>query len=165
MSNVSIHLLEHGTPNVAAQIHAVQMAAYAQEAALLGVTRFPPLDRTIDDVQQSGERFYGAFDPSGTLVGALGSEPADGTDVIHIASLVVAPSHQRKGIGRMLLEAALSAFGRCDVTVSTGAANTPALALYAAFEFREERRRVVGEDPIEIVELRRTCDRSTMQVG
>ena len=155
MTSVRIESLAHRDARVAAHIHAVQIAAYAQEAELLGVIDFPPLKRMPADIQIAEERFIGAFIEE-TLVGSLSTQRAEQPEELNIASLVVAPEHQRKGIGRLLLSSALHECGEHVVTVSTGARNTPALALYAEFGFAECRRCKVGPEGLELVKLRRT---------
>ena len=56
---------------MAARIHAVQIAAYQQEAALLGVSDFPPLARTVEDIMGSRELFFRAFDGEELLVSSV----------------------------------------------------------------------------------------------
>jgi ribosomal protein S18 acetylase RimI-like enzyme len=156
-------------PGVAEAIHSVQMAAYAQEAALLGVSNFPPLSGTVEEVRsgwQAQERYVAAF-IGNEIVGAIGIEtgeveavkwmlPADRPQPhVHIASLVVAPAHRRCGIGRRLVERVIAECGDGLLTVSTAVGNGPAIALYAALGFTERGRRLVGDPPIEIVLLER----------
>jgi len=152
--NTRIEAADPGSADIARRIHAVQMRAYAQEAALLGAVRFPPLERTVEDIRNSPERFLVATHED-LIVGAISVEP-DAQDMgINIASLVVDPSFQRKGIGRRLLEAVLAAHGEGDLTVQTGARNLPALALYESVGFVPFRRWLVGREPLELVKLRR----------
>ena len=56
-----IEAVDHRVPLVARQLHAVQMSAYAQEASLLGAVRFPPLERTVRQLQDGAEAFLAAF--------------------------------------------------------------------------------------------------------
>ena len=56
---------------MAARIHAVQIAAYQQEAALLGVSDFPPLARTVEDIMGSRDLFFRAFDGEELLVSSV----------------------------------------------------------------------------------------------
>lgn len=99
---VEIQALHLTDPVIACAVHAIQMAAYAQEAALLGVSRFPPLEQTLQDLQQSPARFLGAW-IAGALIGALGVERTPDTPGVLIASLVVSPEWQRQGVGQTLL--------------------------------------------------------------
>ena len=50
---LSLSSIDHRIYVVAQQIHAIRMAAYKQEAELLGLTRFPPLERKVDDILAS----------------------------------------------------------------------------------------------------------------
>jgi ribosomal protein S18 acetylase RimI-like enzyme len=145
--------IDHRLPETARELHAVQMAAYRQEAALLGVVRFPPLERTVADIAQSSERFLGAY-LGDQLAGALGTCPDEEEPCISIASLVVSPAHQRGGIARMLVSATVAQHPGVELTVQTGAGNAPALALYERFGFRECRRWRVGDPPLELVKLK-----------
>ena len=154
MPPVTIHDADHRDPRVARAIHAVQMAAYAQEARLLGARDFPPLRRTPEDIRRGDERFLVASD-HGLIVGAVGIETGATPGELLIGSLVVAPDRWREGIGRRLVQAVIDAHGAIPLTVSTGVKNLPGLALYAACGFVEYARDRKGPDPIDIVLLRR----------
>lgn len=69
------------------------------------------------------------------LVGLLGYKRCD--DVVEIDRLAVVPTQFRLGIARALLDSlhAREATAR-TLTVSTGAANDPAVALYEAMGYR-----------------------------
>ena len=108
------------------------MLAYAQEAKLLQVEHFAPLDRTPEDIRTSSEYYLGALHGN-VIVGSLSLGSDDEPDRINIASLVVHPEYQRQGIGRSLLTEALRRGEGMTFSVSTGAKNTPALALYGEF--------------------------------
>ena len=162
MNHARIEPLEQREPDVANRIHAVQMAAYAQEAALLRVDHFPPLQRTVADIQSNEERFLGAFS-RGELVGAVSILTDAASNQRRVASLVVAPMHQRQGVGRLLMAAALRECEGSVVSVSTGARNIPALALYEDLGFIEYERRTVGPEGIDIVMLRRPVSVQTQR--
>lgn len=149
-----IMLLSHVDLAVATQIHAIQMLAYRQEAALIGVESIPPLEWAVDVIQNSRATFLGAFEHA-ELLGSVGVQPDDEDRGVNISSLVVAPAHQRRGVGRALLAAAIAASPRTEVTVQTSAKNSPALALYAEFGFAEYKRWVEGSEPVELVKLSR----------
>ncbi|MEZ4580509.1 MAG: GNAT family N-acetyltransferase [Caldilineaceae bacterium] len=152
----TLALLDHRNVVVANRIHAVQMAAYAQEAALLGATDFPPLRRTVADIRADDARYVGALVET-TLAGVIWIETEGNPLQATIAGLVVAPAYQRRGIARRLLRHVLHAVPGQTFTVSTGAANLPALALYTVFGFVEVARTVLGPDALVVVTLR--CDR------
>ena len=149
-----IELVDHRAPVLAQQVHAVQMSAYAQEARLLGAAYFPPLECTVEDLRNSAEEFLAAF-VQDEIVGAIAVRPDEEGMGINIASLVVAPQFQRRGIGRGLMGAVLAAHGSGELTIQTGAKNLPALALYAQMGFVELRRWFVGHEPLELIRLRR----------
>ena len=68
---------------------------------------------------------------------AMVQHQPDAPPVLYIDNLGVTPAHQRKGLARALIDAALT-WGRaqgCDgAWVATELDNHPALALYRAFE-------------------------------
>lgn len=150
MLPVVIHALNHRERHTAECIHAIQLAAYTQEAKLLGAADFPPLRRSVADIQASAEQFFGAY-LSEALVGAVAVEPAETFGELCISSLVVAPAAQRSGVGSALLRELLRRFPAQALIVSTGVANIPALALYERFGFAERGRRFVGT--LELVQL------------
>lgn len=149
---VEIGLADLGDRRNAEAVHAVQMAAYEQEAALLGVQDFVPLRRSVDDLMRESARFTVAR-VDGSVVGAIGVDTRQ--EAVNIDSLVVLPEHQRRGIARRLLEHVIDEYGARAITVQTGAANTPALGLYARYGFVEIDRWRSGEEELEIVRLRR----------
>ena len=146
---------DNSSEAIARQIHAVQMSAYAQEAKLLGAIYFPPLSRTVDDIRNCQETFFAAF-ISNQLVGAISTLPDPEGMGTNIATLVVAPSMQRKGIAKLLIQEVLSQCDSASLTVQTGVKNVPALNLYYQHGFIEVRRWLVGHEPLELVKLRRS---------
>ena len=123
-------------PAEAAEVLAVQRAAYAVEAELIGhPVPIGPLE---------GEEVWVA-EVDGAVAGVLGLEGRT------IARLAVSPSYMRRGIGRALVEHALSLGAG---SVGTAAANAPALALYASLGFSVAGESVVG-DGLAYVTLRR----------
>ena len=57
-----IRILESYQPSVAVQIHRIFQRAYKIEAELVGVEEFPPLQRTIEQIVDSTNQFYGFFE-------------------------------------------------------------------------------------------------------
>jgi ribosomal protein S18 acetylase RimI-like enzyme len=151
---IRITSIDHRVLSIARQIHAIHMVAYRQEAALLGATRFPPLECTVTDIWHSTESFIGAFIED-ELVGALSTWPDRKDGGTNIASLVVRPDHQRRGVGRALLRQTVVQLTNADLTVQTAARNVPAIALYHQFGFVEFRRWLAGREQLELVKLRR----------
>jgi GNAT superfamily N-acetyltransferase/protein tyrosine phosphatase (PTP) superfamily phosphohydrolase (DUF442 family) len=136
---------------MAGRIHAVQVAAYRQEAALLGVDRFPPLERTPADIAASTDVHFGAWDDA-RLLGVISLERRSAGEAL-ISSLTVEPSAQRRGVGRALVAVAAARAGYARLAVSTGTRNLPALALYRQLGFEERHRGSIGPEGIEVVEL------------
>ena len=112
---------------------AVQRAAYAIEAELIGYPRLPPLHETLEGLQATPEELW-LCEEGGELCGVVGLEQH--ADELVIARLFVAPAAFRRGIGSALVEHALARARGRRVRVGTGARNAPALALYARFGFR-----------------------------
>jgi len=138
MNAPSVHPLTHTAPAVAAAIHRVMTAAYRVEAELLGVTDFPPLSRTIAQIAAADAQFFG-ISPDNTLAAVTEIE-RQGPRHTNIASVVVLPSHFRQHLATALLHHLIHTFSGHDFTVSTGVLNEPALNLYAAQGFHEQRR-------------------------
>ena len=151
---IRIEAVDHKDARVASQIHAVLMPAYAQEAALLRASDFPPLDRTAEDVQLEVGRYLAAVDAD-LIVGALRYEPDEEPGQMLIGSLVVLPTHQRQGIASALISELLRLQGQRVLAVSTGAGNAPAIGLYRRFGFKEYRFGTIGPEALPLVKLRR----------
>ena len=152
--------IDHRDAAVAQQIHAVLLPAYAQEARLLQAGDFPPLQRTVADIQAE-DVFYLGASRGQTLLGALALGRDDEPDQLLITTLVVHPAHQRQGVAQALMAAVLRRGAGMVFAVSTGAANAPALALYRALGFVVYRHGTVGPDALALVKLRRPADAAT----
>ena len=162
---MQVQPLQHQDPAVAQQIHAVWAQAYAQEARLLGLPDFPPLQRTVAELQADGDAYLGVR-VSGTLssamssamtsplLGALAFGPDPEGGQLLVSVLVVAPAAQRQGVAQALLKHLLGLAGPWPVAVATAQANLPALRLYESLGFVAYRRGIVGPDALAIVKLR-----------
>ena len=151
-----LHLIhtEHLSSTLRPHLHAVWIDAYTQEAALLGARDFPPLRRASSDLLEHGESaFLATLDSQ--LAGAVVLHQLPEAPCVQINALVVAPNLQRRGVARALVEAVIHRYPGLALEVSTGVANTPALALYRQFGFFETGRHVVGPESLEIVTLQR----------
>lgn len=136
-------------------MHAVLVPAYAQEAALLQVAHFPPMERSAAEIQAGGGLSLGAF-IAGQLVGVLSLEPDDEPGQILVSALVVHPASHRLGAGRALLREVIARAPEAVFAVATAALNEPALQLYRSQGFVEYRRGVIGPEAIALVKLRRS---------
>jgi len=152
--NICTQHVDHRDLKVAERIHAVQMAAYRQEAELLGVKDFPPLAVSVRDIQELPETFLVAFAGTETI-GAISTAPDEDVGGHSIESLVVMPCWQRQGVARILMEAVVAEYGAAPMAVQTAAKNLPVLSLYGKFGFVEFKRWCVGAEQLELVRLRR----------
>jgi ribosomal protein S18 acetylase RimI-like enzyme len=116
----------------------IQHRAYAVEAELIGFDGIPPLQEDLDGLMSSTEHWLGRYDGD-LLVGAVAYElPDDST--VDITRLIVDPAHARRGHGRALLDHLDGLEPGRTSLVSTGTANTPAVALYTSRGYHEVAR-------------------------
>ena len=111
----------------------LQRAAYQVEADLIGFQGIPALYESLEELQNTQETFYGAYQNQ-VLIGAVSYRLRD--TILDIHRLVVAPTHFRQGVARRLLEYLQKTHADIEkIVVQTGSQNTPALALYQSFGF------------------------------
>ena len=115
-----------------AELLALQRAAYAVEAGLIGDERIPALHEDLAALSSAGLTWLGVT-PAGKLVGAVGF--VESADVVDVHRLVVAPQAHRQGVGRALVETVLARAASRRVVVATGRDNAPARALYERLGF------------------------------
>lgn len=120
--------------DLAVTAHELMLAAYAEEAALIGAERFPPLERTLRDLVTSATALYGAREDD-CLLGIIEVSGTERDRGLNIDSLCVSPAHRRRGVGGDLVRHVVAISGGRPITVSTAAANEPAIALYLAVGF------------------------------
>lgn len=130
-----IHILNLRNDRLAKEIQEIQQSAYRIEAELMGFYGIPQLHETVVEIQKSTETFVGYSEER--LQGILSYQVEEGMVDIH--RLVVHPGHFRKGVGRKLVAYLLERYRDYGIMVSTGTANKPAIALYKAFGFQEQR--------------------------
>ena len=125
--------------DLARDVLALQRAAYAVEAALIGSDGIPALTETVEQLRDAGETWLGTYDGVG-LTGAVAWQVlADGT--VDICRLVVAPRAFRGGVATALLDELARRYPSQPMLVSTGSANDPALTLYRRRGFHPVRQR------------------------
>ena len=96
-------------PKDAAEILALQVAAYQSEAALYNDPNIPPLCQTVGELRDDIEQMTVLVAvEEGQILGSVRGR-LDGT-TCHIGRLIVAPDQQNQGIGSQLMEAIESAF-------------------------------------------------------
>jgi ribosomal protein S18 acetylase RimI-like enzyme len=135
-------LLDHRSEAVASQIHALFQRSYTVEARLIGAEDFPPLRRTVQNIQSSSGAFLGDRDGS-DLVAAV-EYAVDGPH-LDILNLAVDPRCFRQGQGTRLLQALLERIDWRTATVETAAGNLPAVALYEKVGFSVSGRWTTAE--------------------
>lgn len=153
MPPYAIAPLDQRDPATAANILAVQHAAYAVEAALIDYPALPPLHETAGMIQVSAEQFLGCHDGE-RLIGVLSFELL--VERLHICRLAVHPDFARRGVASMLLASAENATHHTTLTVSTAARNTPAIALYKKHGYHITQR-ITTPDGLQLVFL--SCQR------
>ncbi|RZG16837.1 GNAT family N-acetyltransferase [Pseudoalteromonas sp. CO342X] len=132
-----IQKLNNRDASVAREIFNVFQRSYKIEAELIGVSYFPPLSRTIEDICGATSHFYGYFENQ-NLAAVI--EIVIFEKTLEIDSLTVDPSYFRKGIAGKLLNFALTEFDAAKVIVETATANAPAIKLYNKHGFVEYKR-------------------------
>lgn len=158
MADQAFTIREINPEEWADELDRVFKSAYRQEARWIGVTTFPPLERTRADLAASENRFFACF-AGDELCGAVELEYGivDGERQTTIASLAVAPAHFRSGIGRALVTFVL-ARATGPVGVSTGTANHPAVRLYERLGFERVRRFTTPEGVEMVAYAKRVAD-------
>ncbi|MEU9378073.1 GNAT family N-acetyltransferase [Streptomyces sp. NPDC048255] len=135
MPNPLIRPLDLTDDATAAAVHRIGLAAYAVEAELIGFDGIPALSESLAELRARPLHWIGALSGAGEITGFLAwEEEEDGS--VCIDRLCVAPAWFRRGIASLLLDHVLTDVlaGR-PVTVTTGAANVPAVALYTRLGF------------------------------
>jgi GNAT superfamily N-acetyltransferase len=113
-----VELLRPATdPRLAAELLALQVAAYRVEAALIGSDAIPALHETTATLVAAGLSWIGCRDGEGLLGAAASTETSE---IIELDRLVVAPRAFRRGIGGRLLAAVVELAEHRSVVVSTG---------------------------------------------
>jgi GNAT superfamily N-acetyltransferase len=131
---VEVRGLDLADESVAQAVLALQRAAYAVEAELIGSSAIPALTESITRLRAARETWLGAFDPIG-LTGAIAWRELD-RGAVDICRLMVAPRAFRQGVATALLDALDASYPVHSMVVSTGSGNAPAIALYRARGFR-----------------------------
>jgi len=132
-----ISKLNNANNDVARQIFNIFQHAYSIEAELIGVTNFPPLLRTVEDIRNSTSQFFG-YQESKSLAAII--EIVIHSKQLEINSLTVAPEYFRKGIAGKLMHYILTEFNCSTAKVETAAVNIPAISLYKKYGFVEINR-------------------------
>ena len=130
-----IKSIQHKNDQVCAQIYAVFQAAYKVEAQIIGAEIFPPLARTVQQIQDATSQFYGFFDGAelAAVIEVDSNLPdlmSNSDDALSIESLTVHPQYFKKGIASKLIEIVLRNNHFKTAFVETASDNKPAIKLY-----------------------------------
>lgn len=134
-----ISKLNHKNEETARTIHSLFQLCYKLEALLLklDIADFPPLNRTITDIQKSTSDFYGIQEQT-QLIALI--EVESSKEGNHIASLVTHPDHFRKGLASQLVHFVLETKMTENITVETALNNVSATKLYQKFGFQKVKQ-------------------------
>ena len=136
-----IQLLNNVAVEVSQQIYQVFQRSYKIEAELIGVENFPPLSRSVEQIRQSTNEFYGVI-IEGVLAGVIevSLKESSAQDIskttLEIESLTVSPLFFKQGIASRLIEFVLQNKAFEYAIVETAAVNQPAIRLYDKHGFR-----------------------------
>ncbi|WP_164863665.1 GNAT family N-acetyltransferase [Agromyces sp. LHK192] len=117
----------------AEQLLALQRAAYAVEARLIGDDRIPPLHESERDLTDAQLEWVATFDGE-AIAGAVGYTIE--ADTVDLDRLMIDPAYHRMGLGTALVTRVMSSAPR--TIVSTGRENAPARALYERLGFAHD---------------------------
>ncbi len=134
-----IKKLNHSNQQIAHHIFQVFQSSYKIEADLIGVDEFPPLNRSVSDISQSGTQFYGFYMEAGlaAVIEVETNKTNAGDKALQICSLTVDPSYFRKGIAGQLIEYVCDLTDITEYEVETAVVNQPAIMLYQKHGFVE----------------------------
>lgn len=137
------------------ELWSLQHKAYRLEAEIIGFRDIPPLLETRDMLSRVTEEFYGCFDETEELLGAV-AVTQESPGKLTVTRMMVSPDHFRQGVAGRLLEFIFARYAEMEqFIVSTGKLNLPAVTLYTKHGFIP-----VGSEEVvpgvELLELHRT---------
>jgi len=148
--------LIHSQLEVTKQIWSLFQQSYKVEAELIGSDDFPPLRRTVENIQASDSVFVGIIDQETTtdqeLIIAAAELSSDKNGNLSIDSFAVSPARFRQGLGVVLMCDIISRNNEREIIVDTSILNHPAIAFYkkAGFEDRSTYTNKHGFDMIRL---------------
>ena len=148
------------TPTDAATFQELRLYALQESPSAFGSSYEEEHDRPLEVVAErlgaENNHVYGAFTEAGGLIGVIGLFQEQRVKTRHNAfiwGMYVAPQHREHGVGRALMEAALSRareLGLRKVTLAVNSANQAAVRLYESCGFEqyglEKEAFNIGED-------------------
>ncbi|MEK3791250.1 GNAT family N-acetyltransferase [Paenibacillus sp. FSL R7-0204] len=137
------------------ELWSLQHKAYRLEAEIIGFRDIPPLLETRDMLSRVTEEFYGCFNETEELLGAVAViEESPGK--LTVTRMMVSPDHFRQGVAGRLLEFIFARYAEMEqFIVSTGKLNLPAVTLYTKHGFIPAGSEEVVPG-VELLELHRT---------
>ncbi len=132
-----IKKLTHSNKTIAHEIYSVFQDSYKIEAQLIGTLDFPPLFRSVTNIADSANLFYGFYENE-CLAGVI--EFSVEKKLLDISSLTVDPNFFRKGIAHKLIDFVIAEFDFSKAIVETAVVNLPAIKLYEKHGFIEFKR-------------------------
>ncbi len=105
----------------------------------------------VDGFVSSYTRGVFVAESGGEVVGYVSSRPDERTRIGGISNLAVLPGHQGKGLGNLLIDAALAFLQECGmefVTIESLDQNPVAMHLYEKRDFTEIARKVYYMKPV-----------------
>ena len=129
--------LDNSNEDVANQIFTVFQNSYKIEAQLIGTIDFPPLLRSVKDIENSKTEFYGFIENE--CLDAIVEIVIEGQQ-LGIDSLTVDPNYFRKGIASKLISYVLEIISFSEAIVETAVVNLPPINLYKKYGFIEFKR-------------------------
>ncbi|MEU2674590.1 GNAT family N-acetyltransferase [Streptomyces sp. NPDC007164] len=120
----------------AASVHRIGRRAYAVEAELIGFDGIPALQESMDEMRGQPLHWLGAIADGGRIAAFVAWQIPAGEDIVDIDRVCVDPEWFRCGLATRLIRCLLADLAPSgDVHVSTGADNSPAVALYESLGF------------------------------
>ena len=132
-----IHRLDHSQSDVGQKLWKLFQRSYQVEADLVGVSDFPPLKRSSENIRDSDSVFWGIL--NGQRIAAT-VELSFTSGLLEICSLVVNPDFFRQGMALALLDFVELEYHPAQSVVETASANTAAIQLYQSRGFVLSRR-------------------------
>lgn len=122
----------------------LQKLAYASEAAIYDDYSIPPLQQTLEEIQEqfANHTFLKAI-INGEIVGSVRARNSQ-TGCL-IGRLIVHPDHQNQGIGTILMKRIEEVESSTRYELFTGSKNERNLYFYHKLGYREFRRRKVND--------------------
>lgn len=125
------------------EIFSIFQRSYKEEAGLLNVQDFPPLERQEADISDSTAEFHGLYEKKDLI--ALVETELDVKGVLQIHSLVVDPGFFRKGNAEKMICWLRDTYSWSRIEVVTAEENFPAISLYEKLGFRKSRTWLTAE--------------------